>query len=149
MNHSQKIITKCDGIITNCDSLVYYKVRHGLLKIATGIKKCDYYYKLRQYRPPPRLRQTLAISARGRDNNSNPFSTSVLQFSLVHAQNSSRDWQLRFASSWFVKSAWVSLESNLQKLLSNNSPRAFVLFFCFAPSGFKYFSRKISTDRLF
>ena len=55
----------------------------------------------------------------------------------------------RFASSWFVKSAWVSLESNLQKLLSNNSPRAFVLFFCFAPSGFKYFSRKISTDRLF
>ena len=49
MNHSQKIITKCDGIITNCDSLVYYKVRHGLLQITTGITKCDDYYKLRQY----------------------------------------------------------------------------------------------------
>ena len=78
MNHSQKIITKCDGIITNCDSLVYYKVRWtvitncdsffitkcdtvyyklrqvlqsamNLLQIATGITKCDDYYKLRQY----------------------------------------------------------------------------------------------------
>ena len=46
---SQKVITKCDGIITNCDSLVYHKVRHlfyykvghGLLQIATGITKCD------------------------------------------------------------------------------------------------------------
>ena len=28
----------------------YYKVRHGLLQIATGITKCDDYYKLRQYR---------------------------------------------------------------------------------------------------
>ena len=56
---------------------------------------------------------------------------------------------MRFASNWFVKSARVSRESNLRKLLSNNSPRAFVLFFCFAPSGFKYFSGKISTDRLF
>ena len=27
VNYSQKIDTKCDGIITNCDSLVYYKVR--------------------------------------------------------------------------------------------------------------------------
>ena len=27
----------------------YYKVRHGLLQIATGITKCDDYYKLRQY----------------------------------------------------------------------------------------------------
>ena len=26
----------------------YYKVRHGLLQIATGITKCDDYYKLRQ-----------------------------------------------------------------------------------------------------
>ena len=78
MNHSQKTITKCDGIITNCDSLVYYKVRWtvitncdsffitkcdtvyyklrqvlqsamDLLQIATGITKCDDYYKLRQY----------------------------------------------------------------------------------------------------
>ena len=55
----------------------------------------------------------------------------------------------RFASNWFVKSAWVSRESNLRKLLANNSPRAFVLFFCFGLSGFKYFSCKISTDRLF
>ena len=54
----------------------------------------------------------------------------------------------RFASNWFVKSAWVSRESNLRKL-ANYCPRAFVLFFCFAPSGLKYFSRKISTDRLF
>ena len=53
----------------------------------------------------------------------------------------------RFASNWL--SARVSRESNLRKLLSNNSPPAFVLFFCFAPSGFKYFSGKISTDRLF
>ena len=29
--------------------LFYYKVRHGLLQIATGITKCDDYYKLRQY----------------------------------------------------------------------------------------------------
>ena len=28
--------------------LFYYKVQHGLLQIATGIK-CDDYYKLRQY----------------------------------------------------------------------------------------------------
>ena len=28
--------------------LFYYKVRHGLLPIATGISKCDDYYKLRQ-----------------------------------------------------------------------------------------------------
>ena len=38
--------------------LFYYKVRHGLLQIATGIAKCnefitncDDYYKLRQYLP--------------------------------------------------------------------------------------------------
>ena len=71
-------ITKCDGIITNCDSLLYYKVRWtvitncnsffitkcdtvyyklrqvlqsamDLLQIAKGITKCDDYYKLRQY----------------------------------------------------------------------------------------------------
>ena len=79
LNHSQKIITKCDGIIKNCDNLVYYKVRWtvitncdsffitkcdtvyyklrqvlqsamDLLQIAKGITKCDDYYKLRQYR---------------------------------------------------------------------------------------------------
>ena len=70
LNHSQKIITKCDGIITNCYSLVdykvrsncyyklrqlfYCKVRHSSLQIATGITKCDgfvtncdRYYKVR------------------------------------------------------------------------------------------------------
>ena len=74
----KKIITKYDGIITNCDSLVYYKVRWtvitncdsffitkcdtvyyklrqvlqsamDLLQIVTGITKCDDYHKLRQY----------------------------------------------------------------------------------------------------
>ena len=78
LKHTQKIITKCHGIITNCDSLVYYKVRWtvitncdsffitkcdtvyyklgqvlqsamDLLQIATGITNCDDYYKLRQY----------------------------------------------------------------------------------------------------
>ena len=34
-NHSQKIIAKYDGIISNCDSLVYYKVRW------TVITNCD------------------------------------------------------------------------------------------------------------
>ena len=67
-----------DGIITNCESLVYYKVRWtvisncdsffitkwdtsyyklrqvlqsamDLLQIAIGITKCDHYNKLRQY----------------------------------------------------------------------------------------------------
>ena len=45
-----RFITKCDGIITNCDRLVYYKVR---LTVITNydslIAKCDtVYYKLRQ-----------------------------------------------------------------------------------------------------
>ena len=30
--------------------LFYYKVRHGLLQTATGITKCNDYYKLRQYK---------------------------------------------------------------------------------------------------
>ena len=54
-NHSQKIITKCDGIMTNCDSLVYYKARWTsqiatafLLQSATRfITNCDRYYKVR------------------------------------------------------------------------------------------------------
>ena len=29
--------------------LFHYQVRHGLLQVATGITKCDDYYKLRQY----------------------------------------------------------------------------------------------------
>ena len=98
MNHSQNIITKCDGIITNCDSLVYFKVRWtvitncdsffitkwdtvyyklrqvlqsaiNLLQIATGITKCEDYKKLRQYSP------SLPISAFDHtwksDNNNN------------------------------------------------------------------------------
>ena len=60
-------------------------------------KKFSYdYYKLRQYR---RFRQTLAISARGRDKNSNPSSTPVLQFSIVYVQNSSRDSQATSSSN--------------------------------------------------
>ena len=50
-NHSQKIITKCDGIITNCESLVYYKVRWTVITNCDSffITKCDtVYYKLRQ-----------------------------------------------------------------------------------------------------
>ena len=38
-----RLLTKCDGIITNCDKLVYYKVPW------TVITKCDTVYcKLRQ-----------------------------------------------------------------------------------------------------
>ena len=63
-----RFITKCDGIIkncdrlvyykarwtviTNCDSFFYYKVRQGLLQISTGITKCDDYFKLGQYPSP-------------------------------------------------------------------------------------------------
>ena len=56
MNNSQKIITKCDGIITNCDSFfitkcdtVYYKLRQvlqsamNLLQIATVQTLLDIY----------------------------------------------------------------------------------------------------------
>ena len=49
------VITNCDSFfITKCDT-VYYKLRQvlqsvmDLLQIATGITKCDDYYKLRQY----------------------------------------------------------------------------------------------------
>ena len=47
-------ITKCDGQLLQIASAFYYKVRHGLLQIATGITKCDEfitnsdrYYKVR------------------------------------------------------------------------------------------------------
>ena len=58
-----KFITKCDGlfhykvlwsVITKCDKC-YYKVRQVLQSVtillhsATGITKCDDYYKVRQY----------------------------------------------------------------------------------------------------
>ena len=73
MNHSQKIITKCTAVcyklrqlsLLQSDSyykfrqLFYYKARHGLLQIATGITNCDDYYKLRQYN----LYVTILISA--------------------------------------------------------------------------------------
>ena len=49
------VVTNCDSFfITKCDT-VYYKLRQvlqsamDLLQIATGITKCDDYYKLRQY----------------------------------------------------------------------------------------------------
>ena len=49
------VITKCDNFfITKCDKC-YYKVRQILqsvtilLQSATGITKCDHYYKVRQY----------------------------------------------------------------------------------------------------
>ena len=45
-------ITKCDGQLLQIASAFLYKVRHGLLQIATGVTKCDDYYKLRQYIPP-------------------------------------------------------------------------------------------------
>ena len=90
LNHSQKIITKCDGIITNCDSLLYYKVRWtvvtncdsffitkcdkvyyklrqvlqsamNLLQIPIGITKCDDHYKLRQYICPKSLTAWITI----------------------------------------------------------------------------------------
>ena len=43
------ITLKCDGIITNCESLVYYKFATALLlQNATWfIKNCDRYYKVR------------------------------------------------------------------------------------------------------
>ena len=56
LNHSQKIITKRDGIITNCDSLVYYKVRWRVITNCDSffITKCDtVYYKLRQVLQSP------------------------------------------------------------------------------------------------
>ena len=40
--------------------LFYYKVRHGLLQIATGITKCDDYYKLRQYSVSSYIQATLS-----------------------------------------------------------------------------------------
>ena len=37
------------GVITNCDSSLYYKLRQGLLQIATSfITNCDRYYKFRR-----------------------------------------------------------------------------------------------------
>ena len=49
------VITNCDTFfVTKCDT-VYYKLQQvlqsamDLLQIATGVTKCDDYYKLRQY----------------------------------------------------------------------------------------------------
>ena len=50
----------------------------------------------------------------------------------------------RFASNWFVKSAWVFAKTTCEQLSSS-----FCFVFCFVPSGFKYFSCKMSTNRLF
>ena len=46
-----RFITKCDGIIKNCDSLVYYKARWTVITNCDSffITKCDkVYYKFRQ-----------------------------------------------------------------------------------------------------
>ena len=53
---NNSFITKCDGIITHCDSLVYYEVRWTVItncdsffitKCARFIANCDRYYKVR------------------------------------------------------------------------------------------------------
>ena len=51
--YSQKVITKCDGIITNCDSLVYYKVRW------TVITNCDTFFITKYDTVYCKLRQVL------------------------------------------------------------------------------------------
>ena len=46
-----RFITKCDGIIKNCDSLVYYKARWTVITNCDSffVTKCDkVYYKFRQ-----------------------------------------------------------------------------------------------------
>ena len=52
--------------------LFYYKVRQGLLQIATGITKCDDYYELRQYKHS--LTQMVSEPTRG-ENTLNSFIT--------------------------------------------------------------------------
>ena len=44
--------------------------------------------------------------------------------------------------------AGIKIAKTTCEPLANDSPRAFVFFFLLCPSGFKYFSRKISWDRL-
>ena len=53
-----KFITKCDKCYYKVRQLFYYKVRQVLLQSATVITKCDnfitkcnWYYKVRQYKP--------------------------------------------------------------------------------------------------
>ena len=43
------LLQSATSVITKCDSFFYYKVRQVLLQSATGITKCDDYYKVRQY----------------------------------------------------------------------------------------------------
>ena len=40
---------KCDGQLLQIATALLLQSAHGLLQIATGITKCDDYYKLRQY----------------------------------------------------------------------------------------------------
>ena len=55
------VVTNCDSFFITKYDTVYYKLRQvlqsamDLLQIATGITKCDDYYKLRQYTPSPVL----------------------------------------------------------------------------------------------
>ena len=68
-------ITKCDGQLLQIASAFLYKVRHGLLQIATGvtkcdgfITKCDRYYKvrwliqMRQYNVPQKMPRLTKVS---------------------------------------------------------------------------------------
>ena len=41
-------ITKCDNLLLQSATTCYYKVRQVLLQSASGITKCDGYYKVRQ-----------------------------------------------------------------------------------------------------
>ena len=69
----------------------------------------------------------------------------TVQFSIVHAKNSSRDSQTTGSSNlreFHWNQIWENcLRTTLLELL--------FCFSAFSPSGFKYFSRKISSDRLF
>ena len=55
-------------VVTKCDT-VYYKLRQvlqsamDLLQIATGITKCDDYYKLRQYMALTQLKEAVKPSS--------------------------------------------------------------------------------------
>ena len=48
LNHSQKIFTQCDGIITNCDGRLLQIATAFLVQSATRfITNCDRYYEVR------------------------------------------------------------------------------------------------------
>ena len=54
LQSATSVITKCDSFFYyKVRQLVYYKVRRVLLQSATGITKCDGYYKVWQYIATP------------------------------------------------------------------------------------------------